>query len=502
MHDIEGAVGLTLLNDARNVDLAGTLRDHFNVDALLAQGAEEAAGDADHAAQLAADQGDDGHVRDEIDVAPDAEIINGALERFVLNAHFLFAVPGQQGNFRVQGHRDVDLRGRDEVDAQAVLVQDAEDGHEESVSAGALFTVHVKHGDAALDGHGCRTLGRIVLAQVGDRAVAEEASLSADLVVADIWVDDSAGVARVHDVLDPDRDAGTDDLVHGERVDDLGSVEGQLSSLAGRDSVEETSSRNLARVRGENTVDFLPDLELLRTQADGGQSGAKVGVATANVLQKTTGNGTEVSSDDRHGIVAVLVDTLSDRKGQVLVEVIVQALSDQLESDDVAQVNVNRVGATVLQQSSHVQAAELLANGDDHVVGLVRNRPQELRALQNLEQLEALGVDFLSKVLLDGAIGNGILAGLDVVDTDGLDDVAELLRVLLKNITSGAQKAVGRTLALGRSAASGADDSGAVFVQACPASPSQQFCSAPRHFPTPFCFPSKNVPHPTYSTMS
>lgn len=92
MHDVEGAVRFALLNDARNVDLACTLRDHLDVDALLPQSAEEAATNADHAAQLAADQGDDGHVRDEVDVTPDAEVVDGTLESFVFNAHFLLAL--------------------------------------------------------------------------------------------------------------------------------------------------------------------------------------------------------------------------------------------------------------------------------------------------------------------------------------------------------------------------------------------------------------------------
>lgn len=109
VHDVESAVGLALLNDAGNIDLAGALRDHLDVDALLAESAEEAATDADHAAQLAAHQGDYGHVRDEIDVAPDAEVVDGTLECLVLNAHLLFAVAGQQGDLRVQGHGNVNL---------------------------------------------------------------------------------------------------------------------------------------------------------------------------------------------------------------------------------------------------------------------------------------------------------------------------------------------------------------------------------------------------------
>lgn len=255
---------------------------------------------------------------------------------------------GQQGDLRVQGHGDVDLRRRDEVNAEAVLVQNAEDGHEEAVSTGALLAVHVKHSDVALDSHSRRALGRVMLAQVGNRAVTEEASPLAHLTVKGVRKDDGTSVARVHDVLDPDGDAGTDDLIHGEGVDDLGTIEGQLSSLTGRDGVKKASGGHLAWVGGEDTVDFLPDLQLLGTQANSSESSTQVGVATAHVLQEASRNSTEVASNDRHSIVAVCVDTLSNGKGQVLVELIVQALGNQLESDNVAQVDVHRVGAAVL----------------------------------------------------------------------------------------------------------------------------------------------------------
>jgi hypothetical protein len=164
VHDIQRTVSFALLNHTRNINLTGALRDHLNVNPLLPQRAEEPPANTDHAAQLAADQRNNSHIRNEIDVAPDAEVVHGAFERGVFDAEFFLAVPGQQGDFRVQGHRDVDFGGGDEVDAQAVFVQDAEDGHQEAVGAGALLAVHVKHGDAALDGHGGGALGRVVLA--------------------------------------------------------------------------------------------------------------------------------------------------------------------------------------------------------------------------------------------------------------------------------------------------------------------------------------------------
>lgn len=403
----------------------------------------------------------------------------------------------------MEGHGDVDLGRRDEVDTQAVLVQDAEDGHEEAVGTRALLAVHVKHSDATLNGNGCRTLGRVMLAQVGNRAVAEEACPSADLAIVRVRVDDSTIVAGVHDVLDPDGDASTDDLVHSEGMDDLGAIEGQLSSLTRGDRAEEAGGRHFARIGGEDAINFLPDLEFLCTETDGSKSCTQVGVATANVFKETTRDSTEVAGDNRHSIIAVCIDTLGNCESQVLVERIVQALGYQLERDDIAQVDVDSVRATVLKQGGHVQTAEFLTNRDDHVVSLVGDSLQELSTLQNLEQLEALDINLLSVILLDQVVRDRILSSLNMVDTNGLDDVAEFLRVLLENVSSSAQETVGRSLALGRSAACRADYSGTVLAQACTTLlPGQQFVpyqALSNVFSAPL---QRNAAHPTYSTMS
>jgi hypothetical protein len=473
VHDVEGAVGLALLNDARDVDLAGALRDHLDVNSLLSESAEEAAADAYHAAKLAAYQRNDGHVRNEVDVTPDAEIVDGALKRLVFDVELLFTVTGQQGDFGVQGHGDVNLGRGNEVDTQTMLVQDTEDGHKEAVGTGSLLAVHVKHSDATLDSHSCRTLGRVMLAQIGDRTIAEEACPSAHLTIVGIGVDHSTSVTRIHDVLDPDRDAGTNDLVHSEGMDNLGTVEGQFGSLTRGDRVQEACGRHLAWVGCEDAIDFLPDLKLLGTQTNGSESRTQVGVTTADALEKTSRHSAKVASDDGHSIIAVSVDTVGNRESQVLVELVVQTLCNQLKRDNVAQVNVHCIGATVLQQGGHVKTAELLANRDDHVVGLVRDGFEELGALQDLEQLETLSVDFLGKVLLDQIVGDGILSSLDVVDTNGFDDIPEFLRVGLENISGSAQETVGGAFALGRGATRRADDSSTVLAQACTVSASQ-----------------------------
>lgn len=125
--------------------------------------------------------------------------------------------------------------------------------------------------------------------------------------------------------------------------------------------------------------------------------------------------------------------------------------------------------------------------------------------LQDLEQLEALSVDFLGEVLLDQVVGDGILASLDVVDTDSLDNLAELLGVRLEDIPSSAQKTVSRTLALGRGAACRADNSDAVLAQACTVSPSQQLSTRVRLSQTSFSPPPPkdlSASHLQYNVLS
>jgi hypothetical protein len=46
-----------------------TLGDHLNVDIVVAQDAEEAAGDTNHVLELLTDQADDGHIRHNVDSA-------------------------------------------------------------------------------------------------------------------------------------------------------------------------------------------------------------------------------------------------------------------------------------------------------------------------------------------------------------------------------------------------------------------------------------------------
>ena len=62
MHEVERLRGVFAVDDARNVDLARALADHFNVHVALGERLEHSPGYADHVSHSFADEGEDGHV--------------------------------------------------------------------------------------------------------------------------------------------------------------------------------------------------------------------------------------------------------------------------------------------------------------------------------------------------------------------------------------------------------------------------------------------------------
>lgn len=376
MYNVQRPVGLRLFNNARNVDLASacgnelatcldacerlrlnrrTLRDHLDVDAILTQNTEETATDADHATQLAADKTNDGQARDKVNITPDAEVINGTLEGSRLDLDFfrIGSSTGQESNLRMQGHGYVDLGRGDEVNRQVPLVEDGEDGHEETVCTGTLLRMHVKHGDATLDSDSGGTLGTVLGAEADQAAVAEKTRLLASQVVSLVGPDDGSLVARVFDVLDTNGNAGFDDLIHGEGVNNFGTVKGQLGGLGRSDRGQQASGGHLARVGSKDTIDFLPDLQLRGANSDSDQSGAKVGVATADLGEEAARDVSKVTGNDGNGITTGK-DRLCERGCQVAVEIVVDAFADG-EVDDITQVDILGVAAAILQHSRHVQ---------------------------------------------------------------------------------------------------------------------------------------------------
>lgn len=264
---------------------------------MFAQRRKHLAGDANHVLHVGTDQAENGHVGEDAHVATLLQALLGAGKGL------------DAGAGRVDGQRDVDLGRGDEVDRDAVLVENGKDARKEAVRDGALVGVHVDDANVVLDGDGRGPLRRLGLAvgvggEMGQRPRVVQLVRGGQDGVGD---DDGAGAARVLDVFDADRDRGrgADDLVHGEMVNDLGAVEGQLGSLRRRDGCEEARRRHLGRVSGEDAVDFLPDLQLLGLEADGAESSAQVSVAAADIaINQTAWHITKEASDDRHLVSA------------------------------------------------------------------------------------------------------------------------------------------------------------------------------------------------------
>ena len=112
-----------------------------------------------------------------------------------------------------------------------------------------------------------------------------------------VWENNSSFSTGVLDVLDPDGDAGADDLLHCEGVDDFRTVVGELRRFLGGDNGDESCGGDFARVGSEDTINFFPDLEFVCVKADGAEGSAEVGVSTADLGEEGPGDGTKVSCE-------------------------------------------------------------------------------------------------------------------------------------------------------------------------------------------------------------
>ena len=74
---------------------------------------------------------------------------------------------------------------------------------------------------------------------------------------------------------------------------DLAPIIRQLRRLLGRDERDQARGRHLARVRGEDPVHLLPDLQLRRAEARSEQRRGEVRVAAPDLPQERAGDGAE-----------------------------------------------------------------------------------------------------------------------------------------------------------------------------------------------------------------
>lgn len=82
-------------------------------------------------------------------------------------------------------------------------------------------------------------------------------------------VNDRTTTVWVLDVFYTNWNLGSNDLLHRERVNDLGAIVGQLGRLVRCDDWHESRRGNLARISCKDTIDFLPDLKFSSRDAHG-----------------------------------------------------------------------------------------------------------------------------------------------------------------------------------------------------------------------------------------
>lgn len=204
--------------------------------------------------------------------------------------HLLDLLPHQR---RMNRHTDVHLTRTDQIHNHPESIQRSKDLGEESMTERLSIRVDVDDYDLVLDGNGGREMLREPLD--GSLVDRELSRLRVENGSVGLRVDDGSSSERVLDVLDSDGDGGSDDLFHGEGVDDLRTVVGKLGGFVGSDDGDETSGGDFARVGGEDTVDLLPDLKFGGIETDGAECSTEIGVASSNLLEEGSRDDSEVS---------------------------------------------------------------------------------------------------------------------------------------------------------------------------------------------------------------
>ncbi|TKW51522.1 hypothetical protein CTA1_1313 [Colletotrichum tanaceti] len=203
------------------------------------------------------------------------------------------------------------------------------------------------------------------------------------------------------------RDVGAPDLVHGQRVDDLAAVARQLRGLLGRDGRQQPRRGHLSRVRREDAVHLLPDLQLDGPRADGAHGGAEVRVPAADVRQQRVRHDAEEAR--HHGDAAAAAAAaaarpypLGDLGRDEVVEpraeaaqrrLLIQDAAAEDGLDDVVEDHGFGVDVSAAEEGRDDAARQLLAQGEDAVPGAGRQLPDDLGGEQEAAEALALAGD-------------------------------------------------------------------------------------------------------------
>jgi hypothetical protein len=202
-------------------------------------------------------------------------------------------------------HTNMHLTCRDQIDHNPILVQDPKDPCEEAVRNRLAVRVDGKDDDGVFDGDCCRTQVRFQSGG-GEGGRDGRGGRRGDGVLCgttfggfvgsrtdSIREDDRSLSLRILDILDPDRDRRPNNLLHRERVNDLRAVVREFGGFFRSDGTQQTGGRDFARVGGEDSVDFFPDLKLRGTSTDGAEGSAEVRITATDLGEEGTGDDAE-----------------------------------------------------------------------------------------------------------------------------------------------------------------------------------------------------------------
>lgn len=130
----------------------------------------------------------------------------------------------------------------------------------------------------------------------------------------------------IFDVLYPDGDLTSNNLLHSERVNDLAAIVRQLSRFVWRDHGDQAGSGHFTRVSREYPVYLFPDLQLGCIETYSEKGAGEVCVSPAYLAQEGAGDGAEEAGYNgdaggtlgdavAHGGGDVVVERLGERAG-------------------------------------------------------------------------------------------------------------------------------------------------------------------------------------------
>jgi hypothetical protein len=293
MDEVEGLEGVTGVEDARDVDLVRALADHLDVHIFLRERCEHTPGDSDHISHLLSYHRQDrhvamhGHLKRGVSAQATHTAPRGARDRefFALRlVAFLVLTLGEEKRgargekkklhthdadlleiahetglqlsieYVLDRHADKDLASADQVHDDAKAVECAEYPREEAVRDALPVRLYVQHDNALFDRHGrrqplplSRNRASAVDVCVREHPIDERGTEVGQRIGIRIGlrVDDRAPAARVHDILNANRDFSPDNL--------SATVQNGVALLHSYEGEKEGSVRACSMVNGWTT---------------------------------------------------------------------------------------------------------------------------------------------------------------------------------------------------------------------------------------------------------